>query len=1166
MLRFSFLRGHLLLILIGALGFMALAFTFLDPNENRDSNKRPKKAGIPISIEQGDISGLVPITVGMPIPAGTFTTNRFTVSGNEEFIPTQTQILFQSGDPTGQRWLFLDFLAELPVTEAYSLHEREPPAPDTPVLIENGPEGTLMVDTGAGVWTITPDTNLLAAVTGPDGTPLINGAGWGGEAVAASVEIVDAGPIRAMVRLRAEHAVQGLDLVARLHFYGGLPYARVRLTLINHNEAVMGIEAPTADNGECGVEETQPVMNGLSSPNRIVAEDITWALELPESTSSERVLYQDSSGTDNWDYYVGSEPRMQSGVRRRGYVYTVDGVETETGDAASGTLAAGGVRLDVPWFRELFPKALRARGNRLELGLFPGEFAAGHVLRVGEQKTVDVLIGLDETNDPPSMLYASPGFEHLRETHALGFIGPRVPGQFNDYEEYLDAQLDDNLYDIEECEHNLFADGCATSIFDARQRWDFYGWLDYGDIPTDFETPTNPYNLKYDTNLGFLQQALRTGNTGWWSLAHAANIHFADIDLFHSPVRGYSVDRVWWQGGAWGHSFHDEAGLTNPHRNCGNPGNDTYWGGTGMAAWALLTGDDMVRESTLEFADNALWRIRNSVETPCAIAAWGGGNGEGYTMTNPPSRAVANTQRLLVWAFRLTGDSAYLETAGEAAAWYECERDGGHIALTDCASWQEALLARSMGEYITVARDAGIPLHALAETALRHLLESLGDNLGRDGEDRAWLRTCEAYNNTAIRFDEINAWMFLAADAFAYGWAVFQEQDWLDNFAAPSFNTAAEDPWYEGDSSQYHSSKELANTVPNGLVYLHFAQGDQPFSVSLPDVNAVPGLSFSLPVTVGDTTGRGILGFQFDLLLDPELGELTGLQTDGTLTQGWQTNLENISSGQWRIVATAGDATTLSGSGTLITLEGRAGTATGQTDLVLSDFQSGDITAQTSNGVLTLAFPVADRWLPHVTRTRGGFQTTFTFLNTAARNTMIYLWPYTEAGDLLEPLEVTLGPGVYRSQTRDDLFPGLDVSHCAVTGDDEVVVLAGYRHVSETGGSAHAQENRLNRTRFTLFQGEWEHVWDGMALVNLGEEPALIEGLRYDSAGNEIFRETIELALAPNAKHLLVFSTFFPDLPGQSIVIRSSQPATLLFLRGSNDSRFLYQTIPITTE
>ena len=310
---------------------------------------------------------------------------------------------------------------------------------------------------------------------------------------------------------------------------------------------------------------------------------------------------------------------------------------------------------------------------------------------------------------------------------------------------------------------------------------------------------------------------MRTGDERWWQLADAFNTHIADVDILHARVRGYDTDRPWYEGGTWGHSYHNEEGLTNPHRNCANPHPDLYYGGVGMVAWALLTGDDVVREAAVELADNTLWRALNSADTNCARSAWGGGNGEGFLVFEedpPPTRPVANTQRLLVWAYRLTGDEAYLDGAAGAARWHQCEREN-----FSCTNWPHALLGRSMGEYITAVQDAGMAPDPAAEPAMTDIVQALADNLQSQG-DRAWLYNC------AEDYAEINAWMLLAADVFAYGYAITGDRAWLDDYARPSFNTGSADPYYEGDTSQYHTSKELANTVSNGIVFLHFAEGD----------------------------------------------------------------------------------------------------------------------------------------------------------------------------------------------------------------------------------------------------------------------------------------------------------------------------------------------------
>ena len=749
-------------------------------------------------------SGPAPVTVGVPLPPGDIEPEDLTVVDDAGPVPSQVKASVRENVTGPVMWLLVDFQAVPGVN--YALERGTPPSPADTVTVTARVGGGVDVDTGAGSYEVLPSTNLFGAIRNSAGEPpLATGGTWGGGATVASVEVVDDGPLRAMVRLRAQSAVEGLDLVARMHFYAGIPFARVRITLANRTTPIYGSEAPAgSQNGDCGISEGQPPHQALGSPGSISFDDITWGLSLSDPPASEDILYQDSSGTGNWDYYVGQGPRMQSGVTRRGYYRTVGGTETDSGNFADGTLMAGGIRLDVPWFRELFPKALRARAGRIEFGLFPGEYSIDHQLRAGEQKTHDLWIGLEPASPPPIGLRAVPAFDWIRSTHGLGYVGQRVAGEHTAYETYLDDQFD---------ETGPTRDGLALSVNDAQESADLFGWTDFGDLPTDYEDERSPLNLKYDVSLGFVHQALRIGTTEWWRWAEISNLHFADIDLFHTRKRGYSVYREWIEGGAWGHSLHDETGLTNPHRNCNNPHPDLTYGMTGMAAWALLTGDDMVREAAVEMADNILWRLKNTQDSACAIQAWGGGNGEGYAVGDPPLRGMGNSVRILVWAWRLTGDRAYLNGAGAAAEWYVCEQAG----LT-CGSWPHALFTRALGEYILAAREAGIPEDPNAVPAMDHALNEMGTYMTFDG-DRGWFQGC-----TNPPDGEINAWMLLGADAFAFGYAVTGDHQWLDDYATPAFNTGSEDPFYAGDISEYHSSKELVNTVAAGTIFLHFIQ------------------------------------------------------------------------------------------------------------------------------------------------------------------------------------------------------------------------------------------------------------------------------------------------------------------------------------------------------
>lgn len=756
-----------------------------------------------------DATGAAPITVGVPLERSELRPEDLTVVGPEGPVPSQIRGQSRIGQAGPWMWLLVDFQASPGAT--YRLEQGVPPAPASALQINTLEGGGYTINTGAGAWQILPNKDILGSVLAGDGAPLLAGAVWDSTPATATVELVESGPLRAMFRISAQAAVQGLDLVARIHFFAGLPYARVQLTLRNAQICAWGYEEPQADNTPCEVEAGQPVCNTLASPRRKGLEDVTWSLRLTAPATTEQLLYQDSSGTEYWNYYVGQGPRMQSGVTRKGYRYTSAGVEIDSGTSALGTMQSGRVRVEVPFFREIFPKALRLRGDRLEVGLFPGEFSQPHVLRAMEQKTYEVWISLNPDVRPPWEAYAFPGYAWMRQTHALGYLGPRVRGgQAEAYEAYLDAQFDDSTdVNPDDCNNDLGI--CATSLTNAQERFDFFGYTDFGDIPLDYEDPRGPMNLKYDVNLGFIQQALRTNIPVWWHWARIGNWHFADTDILHTSLPGYSTARAWFEGGAFGHSLHNEPGLANPHRNCNNITTDLTYGLSGLAAWALLTGDDMVREAALELADNMLWRIRNTGDTPCEQAAWGcQENCGGFAALAP--RSGGNIARMLGWAFRLTGDTNYLDGPTGVARWCQCASN-----TIECYSWPTALLGRGIGEYLLLTRDWGLTPEPAALPVMQSLLAGLAAGTTRES-DRLWFSGCTG--------NEINSWMLLAADVFALGYAATGDRTWLDQYAWPAFNTGQLDPYYEGDQSEYHSTKELVNVTACGTAYLHFAAGE----------------------------------------------------------------------------------------------------------------------------------------------------------------------------------------------------------------------------------------------------------------------------------------------------------------------------------------------------
>ncbi len=205
---------------------------------------------------------------------------------------------------------------------------------------------------------------------------------------------------------------------------------------------------------------------------------------------------------------------------------------------------------------------------------------------------------------------------------------------------------------------------------------------------------------------------------------------------------------------------------------------------------------------------------------------------------------------------------------------------------------------------------------------------------------------------------------------------------------------------------------------------------------------------------------------------------------------------------------------------------------------------------------------VETRYLSHVTAFEGGFETRIHVVNPRGFGGMVRLQPYTQEGSPLEAVELALEPEESVSAIAAELL-GTETSHFTVDGDHYLEVSAIYRgRGSSPGSPASVLETDRTGRSFTLFQGEWDQVWDGSAMVNIGDGPARIEAVRVDEMGREVSLETIHEALRPMAKALAVFSDFFDDDPGSRIIIRSDQPLSTVFLRGSREGSpgYLYET------
>ena len=93
-------------------------------------------------------------------------------------------------------------------------------------------------------------------------------------------------------------------------------------------------------------------------------------------------------------------------------------------------------------------------------------------------------------------------------------------------------------------------------------------------------------------------------------------------------------------------------------------------------------------------------------------------------------------------------------------------------------------------------------------------------------------------------------------------------------------------------------------------------------TVSLPSITATPGTNISIPITIGDLTGKNIIAYDFDLTFDANLLQPLAVPVDaaGTISAA-MTITPNATTGRLRVSAFGTSA--LSGAGTLLKLSFR---------------------------------------------------------------------------------------------------------------------------------------------------------------------------------------------------------------------------------------------------
>ncbi|MDH7569296.1 MAG: hypothetical protein QHJ73_06890 [Armatimonadota bacterium] len=200
-----------------------------------------------------------PCTVAVPLPRGELSPEApVAVCDGDRLLPTQCRIT--STWPDGSvRWLLVHFLADLPgnTGKRFTLRPGTPSPPPHPVVVEPAAGGTQVRTGDFWVEVTSPGEpglfrrvalGPLALGAGEFEGPLVrdgNGEAWFVEAGPDGWEVVEAGPVRAVLQTRGKHrgGKGWLDFTLRVYAWAGAPWIRVDYQVMHREpEREVGLE------------------------------------------------------------------------------------------------------------------------------------------------------------------------------------------------------------------------------------------------------------------------------------------------------------------------------------------------------------------------------------------------------------------------------------------------------------------------------------------------------------------------------------------------------------------------------------------------------------------------------------------------------------------------------------------------------------------------------------------------------------------------------------------------------------------------------------------------------------------------------------------------------------------------------------------------------------
>lgn len=730
-------------------------------------------SSIPIIVKE--TSGITrknePVTVGIPFPKGLVKNPEqlCLLSEYQKSIPVQAKTLANWHDGS-LKWGLFDFQISVEKKNARQLNlspmKQCLPNTESGITIAEGQNKSIIINTNAAVFTVNTQSftpfqsvyikNIELLDITKTRTILTDTKDSKYEPVIENIFFETEGPLRSTLKIEGVFKSKMSTIASfysRVHFFLNHSDCKIEFTIRNPNAAVHpGGLWDLGDAGSIYFKDLS-IQTALLSDKQITSS--CWFSDEGNDSGNELkhhsslllkthryqlpgkegniLLYQDSSGGENWQSLNHQNKNGEVKTSFRGFRLLTNGYLTHEGLRASPVMststATESISGAIRHFWQNFPKAIEAHNSVLSLRLFPNYYNDYFELQGGEQKTHTFFLNFLKDKSPCyddlswciSPLQPSSTPEWYEKTQAIPYITKQVKAENNSLAKLVDVAVSGK-----------------NTFFKRREIIDEYGWRNFGDFYADHEavgyTGKRPlishYNNQYDCLFGSIIQFLRTGNSLWQRLASELCHHIRDIDIYHTDM-----DRPEYNHGLFWHTEHYIDARTATHRCFSKKHSDqrnlaAYGGGpslshvysTGLLYHYYLTGDNASKEAVedLAFFIESNVKIANTLcnflikKTKHTVSLFKKLRSNRKLVEenkvyglDGPGRASGNSLSTLMDAYHVTAKNHFIEEAEKLIC--QCisyDDDINNRDLLDFENrWMYTVFLQALGKYLDIKTE-----------------------------------------------------------------------------------------------------------------------------------------------------------------------------------------------------------------------------------------------------------------------------------------------------------------------------------------------------------------------------------------------------------------------------------------------------------------------------